>query len=352
MSRGCLLLTFFLLYLFSPFVGVCQQTTLEKIAPDKPQAASGEANPDEAAEPELNRVVKPFLWKIEGEKPSYLFGTIHVSDDRVLAMHPVAREAFENSDTLFVEVKPEDTLKQMKALILPFDVKLADLLDATTLARLDKQLEQMNPLYAGRHRPNYKIWAWPLILPNLEAQLKNPKMEVLDFKLTSDARAKGRYVGSLENATSQMDGLDALTKEEQIIFLQDSLEGMEEADDEDIDYEAKITNLYLKGDGEGIQAYFDEEMSDDDLPEGLADKILKALLYDRNKEMAETIKKALKDHPDKAHFFAAGTAHFVGPNSVQQYLKEAGIEAVRVEVDNAEPDNADNQSPAEEQTGR
>ena len=313
-----------LLFIISP-----SANSQETAVADKPQQEKKSESTTEEI-PRYEKVVRPFLWKIESKTPSYIFGTIHVSDERVLKMHPIAREIFEKCDTLFLEVKPEDALKQMKSLILPFGEKLDDLLDKETLARLDKQLEEINPVFAGKHRPNYKIWAWPLILPNLEAQLKNPKMEVLDFKLASIASDEGKYIGSLEDANSQMKGLASLTKKEQTLFLQDALTGMEKADKDDVDYEAKITNLYLSGNAKKVQSFFVAELENGEMSEELTEKILDAILYERNKTMAETIQKTLSDQPDKMHFFAAGTAHFVGPKSVQRYLRRAGLKISRV----------------------
>ena len=45
------------------------------------------------------------LWRIEknGTKPSWLFGTIHMTDPRVTALNPEARKAFDESDRLVIE---------------------------------------------------------------------------------------------------------------------------------------------------------------------------------------------------------------------------------------------------------
>lgn len=61
----------------------------------------------------------------------------------------------------------------------------------------------------------------------------------------------------------------------------------------------------------------------------LGEKIKKALLQDRNKRMAKKIADTLAAHPDEQFFFAAGTAHYIGENSVQQYLEQLGIRATR-----------------------
>ena len=69
-----------------------------------PFLAHAEEKPDLA---ELKHPVKACLFKVEGnelEKTSYLFGTIHLSDPRVLKLHPNAEAAFKASDTFYAEI--------------------------------------------------------------------------------------------------------------------------------------------------------------------------------------------------------------------------------------------------------
>jgi hypothetical protein len=46
------------------------------------------------------------IWKIEkdGLRPSYLFGTIHLADPRLLTLKPAVRKAFDESSTLGLEI--------------------------------------------------------------------------------------------------------------------------------------------------------------------------------------------------------------------------------------------------------
>ena len=41
---------------------------------------------------ELFASKRPFLWGIEGDKPSYIFGTIHLGDERILTLPDVVIE--------------------------------------------------------------------------------------------------------------------------------------------------------------------------------------------------------------------------------------------------------------------
>jgi uncharacterized protein YbaP (TraB family) len=57
---------------------------------------------DEVAPPD-----KPMLWEIEGnplEKPSHLFGTMHLTTSRIAKLHPAAERAFDMADTVATEL--------------------------------------------------------------------------------------------------------------------------------------------------------------------------------------------------------------------------------------------------------
>src|SRR5262245_54932687 len=54
---------------------------------------------------------KPFLWRIEGTPPSYLYGTIHVPDRRVVELPEVVLKAIDASNALYTEV-PLDAATQ------------------------------------------------------------------------------------------------------------------------------------------------------------------------------------------------------------------------------------------------
>lgn len=282
------------------------------------------------------KVLRPFMWKIEGkEKPSYLFGTIHVTDKRVLDMHPASRKAFRNADTLFVEMIPEDAMKQAKVMVYQ-DKKFVDMVDKETLDRVKAQLSKINEVYGDNvELLNFKIWAWPLLLPNLEAQLKNPNREILDMTLVTKARDADKFCGSLEVAETQLDGFEELTQKEQIAFLKDSLASMEK-ESESKDVEKELVDLYCLGDVKKLSDYFDAESEEGELSDEMTEKVMSAILYRRNKRMAAKIKSVMDANPDKSHFFAAGTAHFVGKKSVQDYLKELGIKAIPYDQENAE----------------
>jgi uncharacterized protein YbaP (TraB family) len=98
----------------------------------------------DAPAPEAPRPTeRPFLWRIDGETPSYLYGTIHLPDDRVLALPDVVREAIESSDGLYTEIPMElsEQLKAASKIMLPGMTTLSDKLPEDLHDRLATHLE-------------------------------------------------------------------------------------------------------------------------------------------------------------------------------------------------------------------
>lgn len=284
----------------------------------------------EKSSSEPTRIEAPFLWVIEGKTPQYLLGTIHVPDQRVLSLHPAIDRALSTADGLYVELNPQDQLAQLQVLILPEGESTADALGPKTLKRIDSRLAAINPDWSHKVLPSFRIWAWPLILPSFMAQQRDPTSPVMDAKLIQVAEERKLPVKSLENPKNQLRGFESLSKEEQILFLNltlDDLEQEAQAGQSSLD---QLINVYLKGDSERLQAIFTEEFENEDASKVLNDKIMRAILFQRNEVMAKVIDTAIKKEPDKIHLFAAGTAHFVVGPSVIDLLRKSGYKITRV----------------------
>lgn len=297
---------------------------------DATETKQAETKPTETPA-KLEKIAKPMLWKIVGKGENYLFGTIHVSDPRVLEMHPTARKIYENADVLFFELSRKDLVQQQNYLVLPAGTKLSDKLSQEMIGRMNKQLKDINKFLAVESLPPFKIWAWMVILPSIEAQLRDPTAVFLDMKLMDDAHDAKKTVLGLENPANQLSGFDLLSDSDQIRLLTSTLESMEADDKEKKDSLAELTELYVTGDVNKIKEYLDSEMDDPSTPKDLVPKLKEVMFDKRNEVMANRIIQALEEGPDKKHFFAAGTAHFIGEKSVIEYLEKKGIKVERVE---------------------
>jgi len=276
-------------------------------------------------------VARPFLWKIEPRtedgQPSWLFGTIHVPDKSITTLHPAAQAAFDSADAAYFEVDfLKDQAEQAKAVSLPDGERLEDLVDAELVDRLDARLKKISPLFSRGALPSVHVVVWPLLLGNLEAQVRSLGEPPLDLALYFAAQQAGKTIGGLEKPGEQLVKLIEMPLDDQIKFLEASLDGMDADDEAGIPRLKQTMEKYASGDPKEFDDFMQSEMERIDLPEELTDRILTALLSDRNQRMAASIDALMKDSKDTTSFFAVGVAHLTGEDSVQDFLRKKGYQ--------------------------
>ena len=152
------------------------------------------------------------FWRIDygAVAPSYLLGTMHTADERVLDMPSGAREAFEASDTVALELLLAGPHAQYRAAM----AQLAGffLTEGRTLDMLigEPRFEALSTVLAERGIPPMlsrlmNPWAAFIILqwppPRLDAA--GVEIEPLDSRLEIDARAAGKRLFALEATKEQ-----------------------------------------------------------------------------------------------------------------------------------------------------
>jgi uncharacterized protein YbaP (TraB family) len=273
----------------------------------------------------------PFLWRIEGkgvEVQSFLFGTMHLGDDRLLAMPPVVEEARDNADALYCELALDQMakhqLKLTKLMLLPKGQKLSKILPEDVAGMLDKKLKTLG---ASLQRfDHFKIWAISILLAQLEAS-KLGMLKSLDSMLYMDAKRDDKEVGGLEDVDEQMKAIGTGTEDEQIARLREALKYMAKLEAKGESYLKNMLEIYLTGNELKLQNHVDEAMGDND---ELNDKFMKPLLDDRNERMVNRISKMLTSNPTKKYFFAVGAMHFVGRSAMTTLLRKKGYRITRV----------------------
>lgn len=160
------------------------------------------------------------LWKVEkaGRAPSYLFGTMHVTDPRVVGLTPGAKLAFDGADTLVIETTDIlDKAKLTAAMMQRLDLTMFT--DATTLQSLMKpaDLQAVDAALSARGVPlssvaKMKPWLLSTILaiPACENARKGEGALVLDETLAADAAKQGKKIAGLETALSQIEAMNSL----------------------------------------------------------------------------------------------------------------------------------------------
>ncbi|MEP1208509.1 MAG: TraB/GumN family protein [Rhizobiaceae bacterium] len=167
---------------------------------------------------------KGLTWKIEkdGLKPSYLFGTIHLTDPRLLELKPAARKAFDSSSTLALEITEILDPKKMAGVAFTA-LQYTTYTDGTTLSdrlsEADKKVLQAAAVkklglpwsVAGRMKP----WALmgTLSMPTCELARKKAQKPVVDTHLGQLAQAQNKKIVALETMVSQLQAMNSLPEE-------------------------------------------------------------------------------------------------------------------------------------------
>jgi uncharacterized protein YbaP (TraB family) len=275
---------------------------------------------------------RPMLWRVEGkglEKPSYLFGTIHLATDRVEKLHPAAEQAFTAADVVHTEISLElaDQMAAAMFMMRRDGKKLSDSIGPELTAELKKQLEAIQPGLDIATLQPMKTWAAAMLVVLLPHQLEGRKP--LDLILWNRAKEMKKTTGALEDIKGQIGAFDILNEEEQVIYLRETLALLK-------DHAGLIDGLvaaYEKGDDAALQKLLAESMeleSDDEKVKDINHRLMDALLAKRDIAMADKIHEVLTAEPGKAHFFAVGAAHYLGENSIRKHLADKGYTITRI----------------------
>lgn len=272
------------------------------------------------------------LWKVErpGRPASHLFGTVHVTDERVVAS-PAVRTALEQSKALALEVADLSAAANSAAM-----AKAAGLVMFTDGRRLDRMVsaEEYEKLRASLARAgmpaeasaSFRPWIAYLILsvPECERRKVKDGQLVLDMRLAEQAKAHKIPVVGLETIEQQLASLAAVPEEQQLDMLRATLRYIDRSDD----LMETMLQLYLRrqmGAAWPLQQVLARKA-------GVADTtysgLKKELVDDRNVRMRDA---ALPLFEDGGAFIAVGALHLPGETGLVKLLREAGYTVTPVE---------------------
>ena len=293
-----------------------------------PCQAAPVAQPQVAVKP-ATAIERPLLWRIELPTPSYLYGTIHLPDDRVTSLPQVVTEAIGSCGALFTEI-PMDMDKLMgaaQAAMLPKGTRLVDQVGEELYARMKAYVEGRGAKMTALDR--MKPWAGTTQLMAIDMMAQMATKQPLDMKLYAGAKKAGKTVGGLETVESQLAVFETLSVEEQRNMLTATLGELEKQVAEGKSPVEELIQLYLRGD----EAALDKRMNEYPLgDEALSAKIKDRLLANRNGDMVDRMVEELQRHPERGAFFAVGAAHYGGELGIVKLLRDRGYRITRLEL--------------------
>lgn len=269
----------------------------------------------------------PLLWRVEGARASYLYGTIHLPDPRVLARPPAVEAALRECTVVFTEMPLDpDTRKQVDARTrLPKGETLDRLLPPPLYERTDRYLQRKGlrlRAFNGR-----TVWFVSTTLPLLDHLGAFLLRQPLDLQLARSAERRGQAVAALETLDEQLAVFENLSVADQIALLEATLDGLERAAAARRDPNGPLVEAYLRGDETVLERLLRQEAG---LEHPVNQRLYDELLTRRNGRFAERIAARLRADPERGQFFAIGAGHLVGEDGVVARLRAAGFTVTRI----------------------
>lgn len=272
------------------------------------------------------------FWKIEkdGIPASYLLGTMHVSDPRVLKMPAGADEARQAARLIAVESDEVlDDKKAMAGLLSNPELtmftdgsSMETHLSAADLAVLDEGLRKRGiPLAAVSRMKPWMLMSF-LSIPACEMARKNDSMAFLDKKVAVEAQADGKPVKGLETFAEQLSTLAAIPIDQHMKSLIETIRLGSKMDDV---FET-MTDLYVSGQV-GMTMPFLKEIAPEDGKETAYGDFEELVIRQRNHRMAERA-AALLDQGGA--FIAVGALHLPGEDGLVELFRKQGYRVTAV----------------------
>ncbi|MCB9186376.1 MAG: TraB/GumN family protein [Flavobacteriales bacterium] len=258
------------------------------------------------------------LWKVSGKdmnKPSYLFGTIHMLPQDKYFFTEKMQEAFNSSDVLALEAELEvplaEQMKMASQMIMPEGKSWADYMTADEYALVKSAFVDSLGIKEKKVDKYSKIR--PIYISGLIMNELLGKVKMYEQELTSIAKKDSKEIIGLETIQEQMEIVSNIPIEDQIDDLKSTTASMMR------DYN-EMLDAYIAQDLKALEATSQESES--------FDKMEAKLLTERNDRWTKAIQEKLGD---KSYFFAVGAMHLVGESGLINQLQKAGysVEAVK-----------------------
>lgn len=252
------------------------------------------------------------LWKVEGDKTFYLFGTIHLLKPSAFPLPFVYGEAMAQCDSLYLELDEAEltntntliTLQQLMQ--LPAGTTLKETLSASDYTRLEELAQVAGVNLAPLQ--GYKLW---FVVNQLTAQIFQQQGFLdtgLDVYLHQWALDKDIRVEALESYLFQMQMFEDMVAQSTEDYLTFSLDDLENAD-------TLIESLYSNWAAGNYQTLY-EESGFDGYPE-----IEQMMLTDRNSRWMQILKATPKD---ETTCVAVGLLHMAADHGLISQFEKAG----------------------------
>jgi uncharacterized protein YbaP (TraB family) len=267
------------------------------------------------------------LWKISGnglDKPSYLFGTIHMlcADDAVLS--PKMKEAIKECDEVYFEVDIDnffEMLGVMGKMKMKGDTTLKDLLSEKDYQKVKEYFEKKGSLLPFSMLETFK----PILAASTleEGSLPCESTAIMEQVIMKEAKQHDKKIKGLETMAYQAGVLDSIPyriqAQQLVSFIDDA--GKEGKEDK------LLEEMFIAYKEQDLKKLEELMVETDAGMAGFTD----ILLYHRNQNWVRKLKELL---PEKSLLIAVGAGHLPGEKGVISLLRKEGykLEPVKNKV--------------------
>jgi uncharacterized protein len=256
------------------------------------------------------------LWKISGnglEKPSYLFGTIHMicKDDAILSEN--LKTAIKNSDAVYLELDMDNMFEMLGAMTkmkMRGDTTLDDLLTAEEMKRVEAYFEKENSMLPFSMLKTYK----PFLAASMLTKNAVPCEGALAMEqvIMEEAKLQKKDIKGMETMAYQLSIFDTIPYKLQAQQL------LQYIDTAKTDSDDKVIKELMENYKKQDLIKLEKMLNQSDM--GIA-SFTDLLLYNRNRNWVKKMKTLL---PGKTFVIAVGAGHLPGENGVINLLRKEG----------------------------
>jgi len=252
------------------------------------------------------------LWKITGntlESPAWIYGTMHVQDERVFQLPEGWQEHMKATGRLILEVdlsQTPDPMKMMSLLQAPPDSSLDKLIAPADFAFLKEWFQDSlgMPLESLKQMKPFM-----LITLVQKSRMSSEMPLALDAWLSERAQNMNIPVSGLETIEEQMQVIDMMSLHDQAHMLIEMIRD----DSKRIEQEDAMMDAYLQGHLDRLLTMASEWEIDP--------QFRQEIIHRRNRVMTDRLKEFLISGPV---FIAVGALHLPGNDGIIQLLKNEG----------------------------
>jgi uncharacterized protein YbaP (TraB family) len=262
---------------------------------------------------------KHFLWRVESPTTRvYLMGSIHVLTPEFYPLPEVIEQAFEESDTLVLEI---DMFAPGQEKVLQSSHEYAQYEPGQSL-KTELSEDRYMELLALMSRYHLSIedfqhvrpWALSSLIGSMDASPATARIHAehgVDVYFRRKAEGRKRVL-ELETTEGHALIMTALSDDEQVLMLQRAMQEQEQA----VASFERMAELWRRGDADAIN----RQLQQDNDPQF---EFYRRMMYDeRNARMARRIQDFLKS--DQTYFVVVGAGHMVGEQGLVALLQRRG----------------------------